>query len=162
MIRAMDILQTAEKIMKGSQWNGGNTVNGTQYLTPGSYATADIPGSDHRVYKILSMESEGNARVKNIGTNKEYLIPVEFLCAIMTDDSYDYDGIDNYQIQDDEDDSSELEKFKVSQIGIKKPVTNDKVKGNGIDITGTSRDSYGMSRYDRTNQLAPISQISGK
>lgn len=154
----MDILQTAEKIMKGSQMLQSGP--GSHYLMPGTYCTADIPGSNRRVYKILSFENEGITRVKNVSTEKEYLIPREFLSAIMTDDAYNQDHIQNFLAAKEDEDSPELEKLRVDRIGIKKPgELSGKEKTSGIDIIGNSGGSYNRSRYDKSNQVNPIVPI---
>jgi hypothetical protein len=151
MIKALDILQTAENIIRGSQTLNPNDSN---YMGPGSFVTVDLPGSGDQVYKVISHESEDTVKLENTKTKKIFVVPMEFLSVVLVDDPNDYEDINTF-LTKNKDDVDGLGHYKVSQLGIKKPIDlkTDSEKG-GIYVLG-NQSSYNRSRYDKTNQLPP-------
>lgn len=155
MIKALDILQTAENIVRGSQSLNPNDRN---YLGPGAFVTVDLPGSGDDVYKIISHENEDTVKLQHMKTKKVYVVPTEFISVILTDDPNDYEDINTFVTtskgsKDDKEDIAGLGHYKVNQLGIKKPIelkTNNE-KG-GIYVLGNSG-AYNRSRYDKSNQI---------
>lgn len=154
MIKAMDILHTAEKIM-----GSGKNLNPTQpdFISPGTFVTADIPGSGKRLYKVLSITGHDVAKVKNVETKKIYIIPLENLSAVLISDPFDDDSIKVYD--KDFDPYKDNDDNKVDQIGVKKPDNElgDKIKSNGdkagVYILG-GKTPYSISRYDKSGQFS--------
>lgn len=155
MIKALDILQTAENIVRGSQALDPQDRN---YLGPGAFVTIDLPGSDDKVYKVISHENEDTVKVQNVTTKKVYVVPIEYLSVILTDDPNDYEDINMFAIKKgkgDDEDIPGLGDYKVSQLGIKKPVElkTDGEKG-GIYLLG-NQGQFSQSRYNKSSQMPP-------
>ena len=152
MIRAMDIVHTAEKIM-----SGGRGIDPTKsiFLVPGAFVTADIPKSGDKIYQVISLEGQDIAKIKNIETKKIYLVPTEFLSMVLINDPFsDIDSIKNFK--NDKDDKDPSSGDKVNRIGIKKPEdpeVKDTPEKAGVYLIG-GQAPYSRSRYDRSNQFS--------
>ena len=133
MIKAMDILHTAERLISNDQSQSG-------FIVPGAYVTADVPGSGSSVYNVLSLGGRNFARVKNLVTGKLYQFPMDSLSVVLVDDPFDDNTVGAYRIKRNEvprktrkDDQPETKKSR--SLG---------------DILSTGQPPYSRSRYDKT------------
>jgi hypothetical protein len=149
VIKAMDILHTAEKIM-----DGGKSIDPTKsgFMVPGAFVTADIPGSEDTIYRILSIEGNDIAKIKSLETKNVYDVPTEFLSLVLINDPFDDDSIKTFK---DSGDTDGLPTAKINQVGVKKTTDDPKEMP---DKTGVyllkGQPQYAQSRYNRRNQFA--------
>lgn len=155
MIKAMDIVHTAEKIMG----NSGKNYDPTQpdFLVPGSFVSVDLPGAEGEVYKVLELSGDNFLKVQNLETKKFYKVPTELVSTVLIDDPFDDDSIKNFQLKKDPDKPSSDN--KIDQVGVKAPDPDAKLpkrpkkpKNNGEFILH-GQPQYAQSRYVKSGQF---------